>query len=192
MPYLRIFLRWRRLALRKLSFPLTSLIFLILLTLVSCGESKTSQCSKLIAEINRGQEAYKKSTSELQNLSEFNPTNPEELKAQMTKKKNSLEPFVREIRGVNQNIKVLALEDHRLQQLRNSYAAQREAIANGFDDSGKAMSSVIAIKLTATDVFKQVENSTKQMGASIETVSRADRESSRIVGEIITYCGNEN
>ncbi len=167
-------------------------MLVILLTLVSCGESKISQCRKLVAEINRGQEAYKKSTNELQNLSKFNPTNPEELKAQMTKTKNSLGTFVQEMRSVSQDIKVLALEDSQLQRLRKSYVAQREAIATGFDDAGKALSSLIAIKLTATDVFKQVETSTKQMGTSIQAVSKAEQESGRIAGEINNYCGTEN
>ncbi|NJL90683.1 MAG: hypothetical protein HC916_13510 [Coleofasciculaceae cyanobacterium SM2_1_6] len=166
--------------------------FLPLLTLVGCGESKISQCNKLITEINRGQEAYEKSTSEMQNLGKFNPTNPEELKAQITKIKDSLAIFVQNVRTVSQDIKALTLADTQLQELRTSYATQLEAMATGLDDSGKAMSSLGEINFTATDAFKKVEASTKQIGESIQTVSKAGLESNRIVGEINTYCGAEN
>lgn len=197
MPHLRKFPRWRKPLLRESIRPqplilLTLLTFLPLLTLVGCGESKISQCNKLIAEINRGQGAYEKSTSEMQNLGKFNPSSPEELKAQITKIKDSLAVFVQEVRTVSQDVKTLNLADTQLQELKTGYATQLEAMAMGLDDSGKAMSSLGEINFKADNAFQQVENSTKQIGTSIQTVSKAGQESNRVVGEINTYCGAEN
>jgi TolA-binding protein len=194
MPHLRKSSRWRKPLFRESirPRPLMLLTFLPLLTLIGCGESKISQCNKLITEINRGQGAYEKSTSEMRNLGNFNPSNPEELKAQITKIKDSLATFVQEVRTVSQDVKALTLADSQLQELRTGYTTQLEAIATGLDDSGKAMSSLGDINFTATDAFQKVEASTKQIGESIQAVSKAGEESNRIVGEINTYCEAEN
>lgn len=194
MPHLRKFPRWRKPPLREsiCPRPLILLTFLPLLTLISCGESKVSQCNKLIAEINRGQGAYEKSTSEMQNLGKFNPANPEELKVQITKIKDSLAIFVQEVRTVSQDVKTLNLADTQLQELKTGYATQLDAMATGLDDSGKAMSSLGEIDFKATNAFQKVEIATKQIGTGIQTVSKAGEESNRVVGEINTYCGAEN
>lgn len=197
MPHLRKFPRWRKPLLRESIRPqplilLTLLTFLPLLTLVGCGESKISQCNKLITEINRGQGAYEKSTSEMQNLGNFNPSSPEELKAQITKIKDSLAVFVQEVRTVSQDVKTLNLADTQLQELKTGYATQLDAMVTGLDASGKAMSSLGEINFKATNAFQQVEIATKQIGTSIQTVSKAGQESNRVVGEINTYCGAEN
>jgi chromosome segregation ATPase len=155
----------------------------------SCGESKISQCNKLIAEINQGQTAYQKSTEQMRNLGNFNPKNPEEMKAQINKVRDSLGAFVQDLRKVSQNTKVITVEDEQLKQLRDSYATQLEAISVGLDDSGKAISSLGAINFTSVEALKQVEASTKQIGDSIQKVSKAGQDANRVVGEINTYCG---
>lgn len=157
--------------------------------LVGCGESKIAQCNKLIAEINQGQTAYQKSTEQMRNLGNFNPKNPEEMKVQINKVKDSLGVFVQELRKVSQSTKGIAVEDEQLKQLRDSYATQLEAISVGLDDAGKAISSLGAINFTGADALKQVEASSNQIGGSIQKVSRAGQDASRVVGEINSYCG---
>lgn len=157
--------------------------------LASCGESKIAQCNKLVTEINQGQSVYQKSADAMKSFSGFNPTKPEEMKAQITKAKDSLGAFVADIRKVKEGIKALAVEDKKLLALRDDYANQLEAISVGFEDSSKAISSLGAINFTGADAVKQVEASTKDVGASIQKVSKAAQESSRVVGEINTYCG---
>ena len=156
--------------------------------LVSCGESKVSQCNKLIGEINQGQTVYQKSADAMKNIGGFNPTKPEEMKAQITKIKDSLEAFVGDLRKVNQGIKALALEDKKLKELQNNYSTQLEVMSVGFEDSSKAISSLGTINFTAPDAVKQVESSTKGIAESIQKVSKAGQESSLVVGEINTYC----
>lgn len=156
--------------------------------LASCGESKISQCNKLVAEINQGQTVYQKSGDAIKGVGGFNPTKPEEMKAQITKVKDSLGVFVADIRKVNQSIKTLAVEDKKLQELRDSYYTQLEAVASGFEDSGKAISSLGTINFTAPDAVKQIEASTKGVSDSIQKAGKAGQESNRVVGEINTYC----
>ena len=157
--------------------------------LTSCGESKISQCNKLIAEINQGQTVYQKSADAMKGVGGFNPTKPDEMKAQITKVKDSLGAFVADIRRVKEGIKALAVGDKQLQTLRDDYANQLETISVGFEDSSKAISSLGTIKFTAPDAVKQVETSTKAIGDSIQKVSKAGQESNRVMGEINSYCG---
>lgn len=168
---------------------ISPLILGLATVLASCGESKISQCNKLVAEINQGQTVYQKSADAMKGVGGFNPTKPEEMKAQITKVKESLGAFVADIRKVKEGIKALAVEDKKLLTLRDDYATQLEAIAVGFEDSSKAISSLGAINFTGADAVKQVETSTKEIGNSIQKVSKAGQESNRVVSEINTYCG---
>lgn len=168
---------------------ISPLVLGLVTVLASCGESKISQCNKLVAEINQGQTVYQKSADAMKGLGGFNPTKPEEMKAQITKVKDSLGAFVADIRKVKEGIKALKVEDKQLLTLRDDYANQLEAISVGFEDSSKAISSLGTINFTAPDAVKQVETSTKAIGDSIQKVSKAGQESNRVVGEINTYCG---
>lgn len=176
---------------KKNLFLISPLVFGLTVMLASCGESKISQCNKLIAEINQGQTVYQKSADAMKNVGGFNPTKPEEMKAQIIKVKDSLGAFVGDIRKVNQGIKGLAVEDKKLQELRDNYATQLEAISVGFEDSSKAISSLGTINFTAPDAVKQVEASTKGIGESVQKVTKAGQDSNRVVGEINTYCSGK-
>jgi methyl-accepting chemotaxis protein len=167
---------------------ISPLILGLVTALASCGESKVSQCNKLVAEINQGQAVYQKSADAMKGVGGFNPTKPEEMKAQVTKVKESLGAFVADIRKVKEGIKALAVEDKKLLTLRDDYATQLEAISVGFEGSSKAISSLGAINFTGADAVKQVETSTKEIGDGIQKVSKAGQESNRVVGEINTYC----
>lgn len=157
--------------------------------LASCGESKIAQCNKLVAEINQGQTVYQKSGDAMKGLGGFNPTKPEEMKAQIAKVNDSLKVFVADIRKVNEGIKALAVEDAKLKELRDKYGTQLEAIAVGFEESSKAISSLGTINFTSPDAVKQVEASTKEIGSSIQKVSKAGQASSQVVNDINSYCG---
>jgi len=160
--------------------------FLLLLT--SCGESKTSQCNKLIAEINKGQTTYEKSASAMGSMGNVNPTKPEEVKAQIAKVQESLGKFVQDIRKVGEQIKEVNLADPKLKELQSKYISQLETIATGFDDSSKAFATLGTVNFTAPEALKQIEASTKQVGENIQKAGKAGQESNLTVGEINTYC----
>ncbi|MBW4621815.1 MAG: hypothetical protein KME17_20920 [Cyanosarcina radialis HA8281-LM2] len=155
------------------------------LSLVSCGESKVSQCDRLTASVKKSQSISQKHEEQLKALEQqSNLNNFNEAKTAFGKAGGIFKSFAGELKTVNKEFTGLNFNDSKLKDLQGNYQkalAEREKYAS---DASKLFDK--ASKLKSQTDFSQL---VPEISAITEKSTANSQQIKKLDDEINTYCG---
>lgn len=145
---------------------LSLVLFSSLGLLTACTESKVTQCNRLVAEVNKGQEIS-------QNIK---GTDAEAMKKLST-----------DLGGLSQTIAAVPLKDETLVGYRDRFAQVYKDLGGAAATVGGALETLKALKGKAA--IAKAKEIQQQAIAATQTSAQAIKEESTLIKEVNDYCG---
>ncbi|MEB3179876.1 MAG: hypothetical protein VKL59_12695 [Nostocaceae cyanobacterium] len=147
-----------------------SVSILMGLSLVSCSESKVSQCQRLIAEVNRG-------TSLLDHTK--------------GKQSSGALELAKDLKEVTQAVADIKLADEELQKYQSRFVKVFESITKSIETAAKALDSATKAQVTPTG-RTQINKAKKDIDAAFKSANDAAKQADNLAVQVNRYCKSNN
>ncbi|MCA1992037.1 MAG: hypothetical protein LDL41_08310 [Coleofasciculus sp. S288] len=162
----------------------------VITALVSgCGETKVSQCNKLIEVINKGQPLVAEFQQETIKASSslVSTDNSSAVKQQATQSATVFNKFASDWDKYNQEIKAVELADEKIIGFQKRYGEAGDKLGQGIRDMSKVMTELSEVKTTPQSL-----GTLQKVSSDLNTISQklvsVGQESDKVVTELNSYC----
>jgi hypothetical protein len=155
------------------------------LSLVSCGESKVSQCNKLTASVKKSQSISQKHEEQLKALEQkSNLNNFNEAKTAFGKAGGIFKSFAGELKTVDREFTGLNFNDAKLKDLHSNYQKALKEREKYATDASKLFDKASKLKSQAdfSQLVPEISTITEKSTVNSQQIKKLD-------DEINSYCG---
>lgn len=164
---------------------LLTVIAIASLSLLSCGESKVSQCSKLTASVKKSQSLSQKHEEQLKALEQkSNLNNFNEAKTAFGKAGGIFKAFAGELKTLDTEFTELNFNDAKLKDLQGNYQKALKEREKYATDASKLFDKASKLKSQAdfSQLVPEISTITEKSTANSQQIKKLD-------DEINSYCG---
>ena len=158
--------------------------------IVSCGESKVSQCNRLAEVVNKAQgfmpafesdiQAFSTNAAQVRSLEDIKAA-ADQYVAAVDKVVGNLDSLVTELNGTE-------LSDEQLITYRDNYIEMVKGFSDALNQASDAMGIVQDVEAEA-DLPAKIEESQQQTVKAVQLIQDLSIQESSIINEVNTYCG---
>ena len=171
-------------------FRVVSAAATLALMLVSCGESKVSQCNRLAEVVNKAQGFMPEFEQNIQTFSEnaAQVQSLDDIKSAADQYVIAVNDVVSDLDGLVTELQGTELTDEQLIDYRDRYTDMVRGFGEALNQASDAMGIVQEVEAEA-DLPAKIEESQQQTVQAVQLIQDLSVQESSIINEVNTYCG---
>lgn len=171
-------------------FRVASAVTTLALLLVSCGESKVSQCNRLAEVVNKAQGFMPEFESNIQTFSEnaAQVKSLDDIKSAADQYVVAVNDVVTDLEGLVTELEGTELSDEQLIDYRDRYTEMVKGFGEALNQASAAMGIVQEVEAEA-ELPGKIEESQQQTVQAVQLIQDLSVQESSIINEVNTYCG---
>ncbi|MEM9002235.1 MAG: hypothetical protein AAGE59_01785 [Cyanobacteria bacterium P01_F01_bin.86] len=171
-------------------FRVVSTNAVIALLLVSCGESKVSQCNRLAEVVNKAQGFMPEFENNIRTFSEnaAQVKSLDDIKSAADQYVGAVNEVVTDLEGLVIELEGTELTDEQLVAYRDRYTEMVQGFGGALNQASDAMGIVQQVE-TEADLPAKIEESQQQTVQAVQLIQDLSVQESSIINEVNVYCG---